>query len=131
MPWLKPRPTKISRRGNGCPVPLRGTGRYKFTNQIHRQKTGEPAGRRRYHSQRQTNSDRCPVPLRGTGRYRVKNKFKGKSNGAGGTPALRRSKAGYFTFRTSRVRSSKGWAPPEKASTSSRILSAMPSELSW
>src|SRR5271163_962636 len=37
----------------------------------------------------------------------------------------------YFTFRTSRVRSSKGWAPPEKASTSSRMLSAMPSALSW
>jgi hypothetical protein len=39
--------------------------------------------------------------------------------------------AGYFTFRTSRVRSSKGWAPPEKASTSSRMRSAMASALSW
>lgn len=35
--------------------------------------------------------------------------------------------AGYCTLRTMRVRSSAGCWPPEKASTSSRILSAMPS----
>src|SRR5271170_3810017 len=122
MSWLKPRPTKISSNGNSCPVPLRGTGRYKFTNQIKgqkqesrrdagatnvngarlngksrrplqshktnsRAKATEPAGRRRYHSQRQTNSDHCPVPLRGTGRYKFTNQIQGQKTGA---PAGRR-----------------------------------------
>ncbi len=35
--------------GNGCPVPKGGTGRYKVKGHVNCQ---EPAGRRRYESQR-------------------------------------------------------------------------------
>jgi hypothetical protein len=67
-------------------------------------------------------------------RYEVNDNVKGARLKAAATESkteLAIVAVSYFTFRTSRVRSSKGWAPPEKASTSSRILSAMASELSW
>jgi len=109
--------------GNGCPVPLCGTGRYNSNTKCNfkdarlKAKAGgrykfkiiidceEPARRRRYKPR--TNGNGCPVPLCGTGRYNSNTKcnfkdarLKGKSRRplqiqnhhqlrrAGGTPAL-------------------------------------------